>query len=318
MSEARERGTQRGWGSVLRRRLIELGIGVAVIAALALWFVNAEPSTMRTRLIGIPLVFAIAGVVGLVIRLVIDLSKAASGAAAPEVAVSRTVRGDVIVYDYDPSAAGRLAAACFVTAAAMLAFAAWMVSVAIANDRFLQWSTIALGAAFLFPVVVFLWRGFAVRARLRRGAAIEISKSGLRLDGSELLPWELIDLILIDGREGRYPPISGLLAKALFGVNHVRVAAFEPGHEDQQIPSTYLGAYDVALPGGRADFIRIGQDLLEASAPHQGVRLRIAEDAFGHLRNQMGDIQPYRGAEETAISVARIQRAAERSTGTRP
>ncbi|GIG53850.1 hypothetical protein Dac01nite_06020 [Demequina activiva] len=302
---------------MLRRRLIELGIAVVVVVGLLIWFFSSEPSTMRTRLIGIPLVFAIVGLVGLVVRLVIDLSKAASGAAAPEAGGSRTVRGDAIVYDYDPSAAGRLAAACFVTAAVMLAFAAWMVSVSIANDRFLQWWTIALLAVLLFPVVVFVWRGFAVRARLRRGAAIEISQSGLRLDGSELLPWDRIDLILIDGREGRYPPISGLLAKALFGVNHVRVAAFKPGREDQQIPSTYLGAYDVALPGGRADFIRIGQDLLQASAPHQGVRLRIAEDVFEHLRKRIGDVQPYSGAEETEISLARIQQAADGSRGRR-
>lgn len=313
MSDAPESTSRQGWGSVLRRRLIELGIAVVVVAGLSVWFVSAEPSTMRTRLLGIPLVFAIVGLVGLVIRLIVDLAKAASGSAAPQAVDSRRVQDDAIVYHYDPSAAGRLAAACFVTAAAMLAFAAWMVSVSVANDRFLQWWTIALLVALLFPVVVFAWRGFAVRTRLRRGAAIEISQAGLRLDGSELLPWDRIDLILIDGREGRYPPISALLAKALFGVNHIRVAAFKPGQDDQQIPSTYLGAYDVALPGGRADFIQLGKDLFQASTSHPGVRLRIAEDTFEYLRKRIGDVQPYSGAEETEISVARIQQAADAS-----
>ena len=219
------------------------------------------------------------------------------------------MRGDAIVYDYDPSAARRLSMACFATAAVMRVFTVVIVPVSIASGRFLQWWTIAIVAAFLFPVAVFAWRGLAVRSRLRRSRAIEISEAGLRLDGSELLPWERIDLVLIDGREGRYPPVSGLLAAALFGVNHIRVAVFKPN--DQQIPSTYLGAYDVALPGGRSDFIRIGQLLLEATAPHANVRLRIAEDVVEHLRSRIGDVERYSGAEESAIALTRIQQTAD-------
>lgn len=300
------------WLQVLLSRLLALAATSAAFVAFAVWFATEEPSSSRTRHLGIPLVFLAGALLVALAKVVLDPIRVLRGIPLPfessgessvfsEDGVARGVR-----YHYDPRMPRRMVVYCFATATFMGAF----VVAGLMFADLSQPGTYVLLALVMLPTVVYAWRGVVVRRRLTRegGLAIEITQEGIRLDGSEVLPWDRIDLLLIDGRSGRHGHMAVLLANALFGVNHIRAAVFDDRPGKAHLTRNVLGAYDRALPGGRDDFIQICRQLRGAASSHPNVRLRVAEDGFARLTKQIGSVEPYSTLEETSIG---LQRGAE-------
>ncbi|WP_062303102.1 hypothetical protein [Demequina subtropica] len=216
-------------------------------------------------------------------------------------------RPSMLEVRYAPGRSGRLAAGCWTTALLLAAFAAFLAYASVVGEA---WWGLAVAAIFVGAAAFYVRRAFAVPRELDPSrVALGVSPDGLVVGGSALLPWHRIDLVLIDGRVGGHGALNSLLLQnALLGVNHIRV---QLGVDGLQSAEAFKGAYDIALPHGRDDFIAIARALREAAAHHPHVRLRISQRFQGAMERAIGPVQAYSGAEEMALGAQRGLAAAE-------
>lgn len=297
------------WLPVLLSRLATLVVTSGAFVALLVWFSGEEPSSSRTRHLGIPLVLLAGGLVFALVKVVLDPIRVARGVPVPfESSGESSISSEDglaagIRYRYDPRMPRRLAGYCYATSTFL---GAWVIVLVMFAD-FTAWFSYVLVAVMAVPAVIFAWRGAAVKERLTRdgGLAFEVTHQGIRLDGSDVLPWERIDLLVIDGRKGSHGKVAMLVENALFGVNHIRAAVFDDTAASPHIARSHFGAYERALPGGRDEFVQIARQLCGAASQHPHIRLRIAENGPSDLKNLIGDVMEYDAVDEAGIGARR-------------